>query len=155
VVTPVEDLVNPGIYLTVIILILVLIRIVSVERRRIGRKSALRPMLATMRCSHRRKKDHKPTSQVALCLLLMNLKIVADGNMFTYEETEQMIETGMHEWYEGMPDLWTNLVEHEEMVCLWLFEHARNRGRRAKKRLLRELPRHTLRRTTMYTWTFR
>jgi hypothetical protein len=36
------------------------------------------------------------------------LKIVADGNMFTYEETEQMIETGMHEWYEGMPDLWTN-----------------------------------------------
>jgi hypothetical protein len=24
------------------------------------------------------------------------------------EETEQMIETGMHEWYEGMPDLWTN-----------------------------------------------
>jgi hypothetical protein len=41
--------------------------------------------------------------------------------MFTYEETEQMIETGMHEWYEGMPDLFgRTLVEHEEMA---LVEH--------------------------------
>jgi hypothetical protein len=54
------------------------------------------------------KKRTTTNSQVALSVIDELLKIVADGNMFTYEETEQMIETGMHEWYEGMPDLWTN-----------------------------------------------
>jgi hypothetical protein len=38
-----------------------------------------------------KEKDHNQPASVIDELL----KIVADGNMFTYEETEQMIETGM------------------------------------------------------------
>jgi hypothetical protein len=45
-----------------------------------------------MRCS-RTEERTTTNSQVALCVIDELLKIVADGNMFTYEETEQMIET--------------------------------------------------------------
>jgi hypothetical protein len=45
-------------------------------------------------------KDHNQLASRTLSVDEL-LKIVADGNMFTYEETEQMIETGMHEWYEN------------------------------------------------------
>jgi hypothetical protein len=79
------------------------------------------------------------------------LKIVADGNMFTYEETEQM-KTGMHEWYEGMPDLGRTLVEHEEMA---LVEHEHGETEVVEgEKVAERLPRHTLRRT-MHAWTFR
>jgi hypothetical protein len=58
------------------------------------------------------------------------LKIVADGNMFTYEEAEQVIETGMHEWYEGMPDLFGRTgVGHEETA---LVRGARTPGNRCR-----------------------
>jgi hypothetical protein len=71
-----------------------------------------------------KEKDHNQLASRTLSVIDELVKIVADGSMFTYEETEQMIETGMHEWNQVMPDLFgRTIVEHEETADLAHHEH--------------------------------
>jgi hypothetical protein len=71
-----------------------------------------------------KEKDHNQLATRTMSVIDELLKIVVEENMFTYEEAEEMIETGMHEWYVGMPDLFGRTsVEREETALLALVEH--------------------------------
>lgn len=66
-----------------------------------------------------KKKEHNQLASRTLAVVDEILKIVVDGNMFTYEEAEQMIETGMHAWCEGTPDMFgRTVVQHEESALV-------------------------------------
>lgn len=92
-------------------------------------------------------KDHIQLASRTLSVIDELLKIVADGNMFTYEEAEQMVETNCTSGTRGCPIILGELSFSTRKRRLWILSLLWRRSTKARLK-------HTLRRTTR-TWTFR